>query len=91
VKDIKINEHGFEATTVPPHTLIVDSYHYFHNILERSWNVSSSWHWFHILGNGFATYGGWQIWLESELVKQVEALCLAGKNDEAMKLLIESS
>ena len=83
IQDIEISPNHFKAKAV--FQRLVDketSYPIF-----KEWTFGAAWRILHISGNKLAPYSSWLLWIDEDIVQQVEKLVLGKRHEEARDLL----
>lgn len=89
LENLIINKDRFEATAIPFLQIINGSKRLDKAYPNKSWEFGGIWKMIKKEKSClYSPYGGWSIWFESELVKNVENLVLEGNYIEALKLTL---
>jgi hypothetical protein len=83
IQDVVITPEHFEATAVFQ-TLIEGRGRY---VPIEKWIFGASWYALHISGKKLVPYCTWLLWIDDDIVEEVERLTLEKKFDEAIGLL----
>jgi hypothetical protein len=83
IQNVEINHEYFEAKAVFLN-LVTEK----HRLVPLSeWIFGAAWWILHISGNHLVPYSSWALWIDDDIVKEVEKLILEKRFDEAWGLL----
>lgn len=84
LSDIRITPEIFEAKA---HRIsMIKSLTYSNVTLPENWKVVANWAYLRLNGERLATYSGWVMWTNTELVEKVEKLIQENKLEEACNM-----
>jgi hypothetical protein len=89
LENIKLNADGFTAIAIP-HLLIEENKLVNKFYPRKPWKVGASWRHLQLSENVLIIITLWQMWCDSDLVKQVEELTIEKKFKEASALTLNS-